>query len=718
VFAFLSLRENKYSIKSRILITEIKNSNKLAPSEIPEDYSPAINANSVENTINALSSRNSADSAVKKMSLCFRVYREGDFPSREVYLGYMPLTIETISFYEKQFAPKKFHFVLLDSAWFKLTGEGGSRTFKFGDIINLGFGQFRFYFKGGYTGDNLPLVFQIYSPQETVNLLTRNFCIQPTSKNSGSIDLSIIDNIPDRGIDVLKTYLEVYNSSQKRQRNHLADSAIALIDDRTNQLVGELDTLEQKIQRIQNLKRNSDLAIVAARRRLVQEKSNKKKREASNFNTQLKAMDHLLEFLKNNQTHAIPASLIIDEKALNQMERNYNDLQIRRDELIKTSGAGNQKVAETTVRIDNLRKEIIIALNSTHNSTLSNLNDLPNHTDEVKLHLPGPAIQDPALPGYAREKKVKEELYLYMLKKREAISISRSLPVDELTLIDPPNASILPGNPKASILYLTALSLGLIAPAIYFYLKSISARKAKKAKALLASINVPMIGEIGSLKKNLAKNPMPLKSPVAEQFRRLEFNLNSRPINGSRSQTFLLTSNSRKEGKSFISYNLARLYSTLGYKTILVECDLRRPRLARIMALKGGYGVTDFVMHDNLSIQDVIYKFPSFQNCFYIPAGQANVDPIDTLRSDRISRLFRYLKENFNTIIIDTPPFGSVVDPIILTEYADVNLFVVKESNSEAEYLESLQEFKKHSKVKDVRIIINHAKLYRTYGYG
>ncbi len=80
--------------------------------------------------------------------------------------------------------------------------------------------------------------------------------------------------------------------------------------------------------------------------------------------------------------------------------------------------------------------------------------------------------------------------------------------------------------------------------------------------------------------------------------------------------------------------------------------------------------------------------------------------------------MFYYLKAHFDTIIVDTPPFGSVIDPLILSGYADVNLYVVREDNTEIEQLRNLQEFQKHSSVKDLRIIINHAKINKKYGYG
>lgn len=235
---------------------------------------------------------------------------------------------------------------------------------------------------------------------------------------------------------------------------------------------------------------------------------------------------------------------------------------------------------------------------------------------------------------------------------------------------------------------------------------------------MLATIDIPLIGEIASANKDFMLNPIQIKSPVAEQFRRLEFNLNSKLINGRRAQTFLLTSHSRKEGKSFISFNLSRFFAALGSKTVLVECDLRRPRLARLMAVKAEYGITDYVCHDQVPMGEIIYQIPSSENFWFIPAGQPIADPIETLRSEKIAAMFYYLKAHFDTIIVDTPPFGSVIDPLILSGYADVNLYVVREDNTEIEQLRNLQEFQKHSSVKDLRIIINHAKINKKYGYG
>ena len=715
VFAYFNLSQKEYLIKTRLLISQAEDPHKPTQSDVLETYSPAGQPKSLENTVNGLSTKMIVDSTVKRLSLCFRVFRQNGLFLKEIYGKSVPIRIETISFAENQFPLKEFQFQVLDSAWYKLNGEGASRTFRFDDVVHLGFGQFRFHFKGGNTGENAGLLIRVFSPDETGNLLSRNLTILPTSKGSDNIDISLVDRIPSRGVDILNSYVNIYNSFRRHEKTLHADSTIAFINKRIEIVNSELDSVGQRMQRIGQ---SYDLSGLLPDQKLITENATRNRSEVNNDRVQIRAIENLLQFINSNQSKTIPANIMIDDGTLKKMAGNYNKWQIRREELTKNSGAKSPAVEELTIRIDNLRKDMILSLSSIHHFIQSNQVDSEKQTGNGATTSLGEPTQNSGFLEYSRQQHVLEELYLYLLKNRESVAISKSVDVAEISLVDPPRAITSPYNPMATSIYFSALSIGIIIPALVFMLNGISARRARSAKALLATINVPLIGEIASAKKNFIKSPILIKSQVAEQFRRLEFNLNSKLVNGRKAQTFLLTSNSRKEGKSFISYNLARFFSTLGSKTILVECDLRRPRLARILALKVGYGVSDFVWNDNLSISDVIHTFPSFRNCSFIPAGMENGDPVDTLKSERIARLFRYLKENFDTIIIDTPPFGSVIDPVILSEYADVNLFVVKEDNSEMEQLESLREFQKHAKVKDVRIIINHAKFNKKYGYG
>ncbi len=122
------------------------------------------------------------------------------------------------------------------------------------------------------------------------------------------------------------------------------------------------------------------------------------------------------------------------------MAENYNDLQLKRDELIKSSGANNPKVAETSVKIENLRKDIIGSLTSIHNFIKSSVTDLEKRTGATGEQLQQAAVQDRTFLEFSRRQRVKEELYLYLLKKREAVAISKSLNFDQLSIVDPPKA--------------------------------------------------------------------------------------------------------------------------------------------------------------------------------------------------------------------------------------------------------------------------------------
>lgn len=175
------------------------------------------------------------------------------------------------------------------------------------------------------------------------------------------------------------------------------------------------------------------------------------------------------------------------------------------------------------------------------------------------------------------------------------------------------------------------------------------------------------------------------------------------------------------EGKTFVSMNLAAVFAVSGKKTVLMEFDMRRPKFSE--ALKSdneGIDLPNFLTGTALP-KEVIKKVSGFDSLYVINTSFAPPNPAELLLSDRISELFTYLRQHFDYILIDTPPLGIVSDAKVLSEFADMSIFIVRQRYTQRRQLKLLNELYVEKKLPNLAMVVNDVKvkgIRSYYGYG
>lgn len=162
-------------------------------------------------------------------------------------------------------------------------------------------------------------------------------------------------------------------------------------------------------------------------------------------------------------------------------------------------------------------------------------------------------------------------------------------------------------------------------------------------------------------------------SSIMEAYRIIRTNIEfSDGSNGSRS--ILITSSIPNEGKSTITSNLARAFAQAGYRTLIVDMDLRKPVLHKIFGVSSDVGITS-VITGKTNLNDAI-KTTEEANLYVLPTGVRPINPSEFLRSNSTENLLRFLKTKFDIVIIDSPPATAVADASIISTYVDSTILV------------------------------------------
>jgi capsular exopolysaccharide synthesis family protein len=208
---------------------------------------------------------------------------------------------------------------------------------------------------------------------------------------------------------------------------------------------------------------------------------------------------------------------------------------------------------------------------------------------------------------------------------------------------------------------------------------------------------------------------------MSESFRALRSNLSYFTGNKSK-QVFLVTSSISGEGKSFTTLNLASVFAMAGKRTVIVGADLRIPKLFEDLGLSNNRGLSQYL--SNMASYEEIIQESQVENLYLISGGPMPPNPSELLLRPAMTQLIEKLKENFEYVIIDSPPITLVTDAFVLSNYADHVLFIVRQNYTPREALISLDEFYSGGQLRNVSILFNDLRKsgfgygYGGYGYG
>lgn len=167
------------------------------------------------------------------------------------------------------------------------------------------------------------------------------------------------------------------------------------------------------------------------------------------------------------------------------------------------------------------------------------------------------------------------------------------------------------------------------------------------------------------------------KSPRAESFRTLRTNLQFLAVheNAQRAKSFVFSSAGAYEGKSTTTANLAIALAETGARVLLIDGDLRKPKLAEYMGIEGGAGLTNVLINQS-DLADVLQRWGR-GHLYVLPAGKVPPNPSELLGSNAMEQLLRSVKEHFDYILIDAPPLLLVTDAAVVSKFTDGTLLIV-----------------------------------------
>ncbi|RDV16105.1 capsular biosynthesis protein [Pontibacter diazotrophicus] len=701
-----------YSISSTLLVKD----DKQGPTMALNDMGMFETTQGIEDEIIILKSKSLMERALSEMSLNATYYVEGRVKTIEVYGEELPLKLITSKLDSSAFG-RSLTIHIKDNTTFELEDNHGSGTYKFGQEIERPYGTFTVTAPPRDSRSERTVIVMLHDIRKLASQYNNRLIVKPYDNSGRVLELSLVDPVPEKGIDIINKVTEVYGKEIIDDKRVLASNTIDFIDDRLLYLTDELSDVEKDVE---SYKRQNAVTDVAAAGGLYVANQDEYSKQLADLAIQIDVLESIESYLNNeeNQYELVPSSLNINDPTLNSLIGNFNQLQLERQRILRTTRPNNPIVASVDEQLENLKGNIQENIQNIRQGLSITRESLQTRASASRSGIQQVPTMERELLEINRDQAIKTNVYLYLLHKREEAAISLAATVSNSRVIDPATASG-PVHPQTQMVYLIALLAGIAVPFAGITVKNMLNDTVEQTRDVEQATATPVLGELNNSGTNeTLVVTQDSRSPIAEQFRLIRSNLQFATA-GKENKVILVTSSMSGEGKTFFSVNLASSLVLTGKRVVVVGFDLRRPALTERLGLPNNLGITNYLISDTMPVEEILQPMPDLPGLSIVGVGPVPPNPGEFIMLPEVGELINDLKARFDYVIIDTAPVGQVADALALTPYTDSCIYMVRYNYTSKSQLAIVDDLYKSKKVKHPMIVLNDAKKENgSYGYG
>lgn len=690
----------------------------------------------IRDEINKLLSPDLMTEVVKRLDLQTDYNVEGRFRMKSVYRDSIPVKVNLPELKDEDYLTVAFSVSKDGEILLKSLSKLGaaidfrqSKPAKFGETIKTPVGNLTVVKGPNFEpGKKLNMEVNRYPLRKAVTMYSGAVDIKLQDQFANTIEMSMLDRSKDRAEDVLNSIIDVYNENWVINRNEVSDATTKFINDRLVSLEKELGGVDKEISEYQsaNLVPN-----VASSAQIYLEADQKAEQQILLLSNQLQMARYMRDYLssKTHEYDVLPANSGIGNPSIESQIQMYNNKLMARNRLAANSSENHPTLVNLDNEVKSMREAIVSAVDNEMAMIGTRIRNYESEQMKTRTNLSKTPGQANYLLGIGRQQKVKENLYLFLLQKREENELNRAFTAYNTEVIARPYGENAPVSPRKVLIVAFAFMFGLCLPFGYTFVYEMLNTRVRKRKDL-DKLKVPVIGEIPKwtpskrdLEQRKAEGLSPViavedgnRNVVNDAFRILRSNL--RFVTGQREgatlgqgalrkdNVIMITSMHAGSGKSFVSVNLAISLGLRRKKVLIIDADLRHGSSSEVVG-SPSKGISEYLSDnsDDASRYIVSGRLPG--DVDVLPVGKFPPNPAELLDSVRFRELVDLLRQQYDYILIDCPPTNNMADATIIATLADRCLYVIRVGLFRLEDLELLDKMYKENQFKHMAVILN-----------
>lgn len=578
--------------------------------------------------------------------------------------------------------------------------------------------SFRIKFPEDRTYDkNTKYHFELSSLRDLVRIYRAMTMAVPLSDESNVVNLSIQVEVVEKGQAFLNKLMDTYIDYELDKQQQKGRKTIDFIDKQIGTVSDSLQKVESSMEQFRGVSggmistANTQDALFQERSRLEDERSTILRRR----NYCASVLDKI-RTSKDLRNVPAPSSSGIDDPVLNNLVIEITKLSADLAALnLSTGPRNNPTVIAMERKLNNLKGSLAQTAESLVEQADISLDEVNRRLGRTNFQYNQLPENERQLVNIERKFKLSDNLYNYLMEKRAEAGIAIASDQVDKSIVD--NARMLGFkhvSPSRNKMLGLALAIGLLLPMGFILLRDLVRDRIDDLGELRRLSRLPVLGVIPSSKRKrvLADEP---KSLLAESFRTTRVNLHYLNA-GSARQVIGFTSSSSGEGKTYCAVNLATVMAQAGKTTLLIDADMRRPNVARMLELPEGPGLSTWLIGE-AQISSLIVR-SDVPGLDVITAGPIPPNPLDLAESPRMAELISMVRNKYDQIIIDASPLGLVSEYVMLMRLVDVTLYVVREGRTGRSALRMINEMVDEKKAGNVGLVLNDVRSRNGEGYG
>ena len=651
-----------YNVTGKVMISDSKKG-ELGTNVMMKELGLAAADMFVENEIVELQSKNLMREVVEELDLNVRYVREGFLRDRELYND---SPVKVLVDNPGEIRDTSFH-VLLDTVNLViLMNLDGEKMWSGHYSESVPMGDYNLSIEPNRKVTSKEKIrVDLSSFRKTTDVFSKNLNVQILIKNTNSVLVSLKDAVPARGIAVINALVKRYNQNGVDNKRIVSEATVEFINERLDVINQELGTIE---------------------------------RRAEEFSL-------------------LPENLGLSDEGLNAGISRYNEMVLRRGKLLQSASESNPIVIGLNTQLQGLKKNIQETIANVESGLLIKLKSVEKENASVNELLTSVPTQEKQYRDIARQQELKENLFLFLMQKREEAEIAKLIYVATAKIIEDPSAGNAPVEPNKALIMLVGLFLGVGIPVGIILLLEMLNDKVRSVDEVKRSLPFPVLGDIPELSQEevtLLRENFSLSESMQVVREKLNYMLGEKAC-----PVLLVTSGVPGEGKTLVAAHLAKAYAKAGKKTLLVGCDLRNPRLHSYLHKNYSRGLSAYLAGMEPEWRRLVHLLED--NLSVLFGGDVPPNPVALLSSDRFKTLLEEVRGEYDCIILDTPPVGILADALTMVKQADACLCVVRLNVLPRGVLSSLRVLESEHHVTNCGVLVNGVSRrihYYKYGYG
>lgn len=714
-YIYLLYQPPIYKVQASLLIKDEKKG--IAEQSLMKELDLFSSSKVVENEMEILKSYTLMERVVSNLGLNVRYYHPTTTFKKEIY-SESPIRL-LVEEPNSQLYAEPLTITFVDAKTIKLNGQ----AYPVDQSIKTTYGKLRVFARKPLTSSQESVIVSVSDHREAVEGFLANLKVEPTAKQSTVLVMNLEESVPDKGEAILNQLISEYNKEAIVDKNKQANNTLSFIEERLGLISGELSTVEKEVELYKSTQGITDLSA-QAQTFLTTVKENDT--QLNEVNIRLGALNDVERYIKNQSgdRSLAPATLGLSDPILMGLLTKASELELKREEVSRTMAPNSPAFQSLDSQIKTIKASINENVATIRQQLTTNKNQLLVNNKRIEGMIRTVPGKERALLNISRQQAIKNGLYTYLLQKREETALSAASTVSDSRTVDAARTGSKPVKPVKLTIFGIFTILGLLIPVGFISAKDAMNNRVLRRSDVEEATQIPILGEVVKSRQmdadNLVFKPR-MQSVVGEQIRALRTNLQFLRSDPEQSQVLLFTSSISGEGKSFVSLNLGASLALVGKSTVILEMDMRKPKLHKSLHMENRAGLSNYLIGE-ATVDELLHPVLGYENYYIITAGPLPPNPAELLSSPRLAQLFKELKERFDYVLVDSPPVGLVTDSQLIAPFADATMFLIRHDHTPKNYIKMVDTLYKEHRFQKLSIILNGVgegeSYYYSYNYG